>query len=146
MLSYNATIGSKHSPETVFDYLANFANAAEWDPGIVEANLVTPEPIQFGSRFELVSTIAGRRVKLTYQLLTFDRPNVFVVRAEGSGFVSEDTISFKPEGEGTIVHYNANLILLGVGRVFTPVWKIVFNRIGSRAAKSLAKWLNREAL
>ena len=40
--------------EQAFDYLADFSRTAEWDPGVVEAERLTPGPPRRGSRFRVV--------------------------------------------------------------------------------------------
>ena len=54
MARYRTTIQSKKSPEETFEYLADFANAREWDPGVVEGENLTGRPLGAGSRFRLV--------------------------------------------------------------------------------------------
>ena len=39
----------------VFDYVADFSNAAEWDPGIAEATKVTDGQVRMGSEFDVVA-------------------------------------------------------------------------------------------
>ena len=42
MARYQATLTSPDSREAVFDYLADFRSAAEWDPGVKAARLRGP--------------------------------------------------------------------------------------------------------
>ena len=44
MARYRTTIQTKKSPEEAFEYLADFANAREWDPGVVEGEYLTGQP------------------------------------------------------------------------------------------------------
>ena len=74
MARYRATIQSKKSPEEAFEYLADFANAREWDPGVVEGENLTGQPLGPGSRFGLVSRFLGRRVPLEYRVIAFEPP------------------------------------------------------------------------
>jgi hypothetical protein len=146
MVSFNATIRSKHPPHLVFDYLAEFSTAVQWDPGIVEGESLVSRPPALGSRFHLVSEFVGRKVELTYEITEFDQPRRFTVQADGGGFASEDTVTVEPVGDGCDVHYHATLSFSGVGRLLTPIWWHVFRRIGSKAAAGLADWLNRDEL
>ncbi len=36
MARYSTTVESNKAPEAAFEYLADFANAREWDPGVIE--------------------------------------------------------------------------------------------------------------
>lgn len=146
MVSYTAMIQSKHRPQQVFDYLARFSSAQEWDPGIVDAEMLTPAPVGKGSRFRLVSKLLGKTIELDYELSAFERPSRFVVIANGAGFTSEDTIEVAPSGNGAMVRYHATLRFSNAGRLLTPLWWLVFRRIGSKAAKGLKETLNRDSL
>lgn len=147
MVRYIASIKSRHPAERVFDYLSRFSSAEQWDPGIVRGEMLTPEPVSAGSKFRLVSKLLGREVVLTYELTRLDRPSQFVVFADGGSFVSEDTITVEPAADGgCTVTYDATLRFSGMGKLLTPMWAIVFRRIGSKAAAGLRDWLNRETL
>ena len=74
MARYRTTIQSKKSPEEAFEYLADFANAREWDPGVVEGENLTGQPLGPDSRFRLVARFLGRRVPLEYRISAFEPP------------------------------------------------------------------------
>jgi dehydrogenase/reductase SDR family protein 12 len=148
MAQYQATIVAPIEISKAFDYLARFSSTSEWDPGVHEAEMVTPEPVGLGSAFRVVASVAGRKVPLRYEITEFDRPYKVTVRAENSSTVSEDTITFVPgdrpaddePGDGghfTQVRYDAHLRLKGAFRVFSPVLGLMFDRIGDRAAGGL---------
>jgi len=141
---YLATIDVPLPPAEAFDYLAEFSNAQEWDPGVESAEMTTPAPVALGSRFHLVTKVAGRAVPLDYEIIAYDRPNVVTVRAENSSTISEDTITFTEVAASggsdrphTEVRYEAGLELKGAYRVLTPVIGIMFKGIGDRAAAGL---------
>ena len=52
MASYRGTIVSTRSPEETFDYMADFANAADWDPGTAWA-----EHIDDGAVVRLLASV-----------------------------------------------------------------------------------------
>jgi len=152
MAQYQATIVAPIEISEAFDYLARFSSTAEWDPGVQEAEMVTPEPVGLGSAFEVVATFAGRKVPLRYEVTEFVRPYKVTVRAENGSTISEDTITFTPvdrrsddlasddsdsDSHRTEVRYDADLQLKGPFRVLTPVLGLLFDRIGDRAAGGL---------
>jgi len=69
-----ATIGVPRPIDEVFEYLANFSNAAEWDPGVVSGRKLTRGPIGPGTEFEIVSRFMGRDVRLLYRATQVDPP------------------------------------------------------------------------
>lgn len=55
-------------PPVVIDYLKDFGNAEEWEPGTESCTRIDDGPIAVGSRWHNVSKIAGMRTELTYEL------------------------------------------------------------------------------
>jgi hypothetical protein len=142
MVSYTAMIRSRHSSEKVFDYLVDFSNAAQWDPGIERASRDGSGSVNIGDRFNLVSRFMGRQVLLTYETVAMESPRSFVVRAEAASFFSEDTITVESEGAGCVVGYHAILKFRGLTGLLSPLWQLAFNRIGARAKEGLELHLN----
>jgi len=147
MAQYQATIVAPVPISDAFDYLARFSSTAEWDPGVHDAEMVTPEPVGMGSAFRVVTSFAGRKLPLRYEITEFERPYKVTVRAENGSTISEDTITFTTTdrrevdgvevGSQTEVRYDADLRLKGAFRVLDPVIGLLFNRIGDRAAGGL---------
>ena len=143
MARYRATIQSKKSPEEAFEYLADFANAREWDPGVVEGENLTGQPIGRDSRFRLASRFLGRRVPLEYRIIAYEPPCRVVFQADQVAVCSTDEIRVVPVGAGTSVTYDADLRLKGpLGRLMDPLLGLAFRRIGDRAAAGLRNALN----
>lgn len=138
-------------PETAFAYLARFSSTEAWDPGVVEASMVTDEPVALGSRFLVVTEQAGRKLPLTYEIVEFDPPHRVALLAESNRIRSFDTItltpaSTTPSGSGCLVRYDADLQVRGPLRwVADPVLHVMLGRIGDRAATGLAKALEQLA-
>jgi carbon monoxide dehydrogenase subunit G len=140
---YRTTIQSNRSPEEAFEYLADFANAREWDPGVIAGENLTGQPVGPGSRFRLVSRFLGRRVQLEYRIIAFEAPHRVVFQADQSAVCSTDEIRVVPVGDGTSVTYDADLRLKGpLGRLMEPLLGLAFRRIGDRAAVGLGNALN----
>ena len=143
MARYRTTVQSKKTPEGAFDYPADFAKAREWDPGVVEGENLTGRPLGRGSRFRLVSRIAGRRIPLEYQITAFDRPGRVEFQADQTALRSTDEIRFDAVDNGTSVTYEADLQLKGpLGKLLDPFLALAFRRIGDRAAAGLQEALN----
>ena len=143
MACYRATIQSKKSPDEAFEYLADFAHAREWDPGVVEGENLTGQPIGPDSRFRLVARFLGLQVPLEYRISIFEPPRRVVFQADQDAVRSTDEIRVVPVGAGTSVTYDADLRLKGpLGRLMDPLLGLAFRRIGDRAAVGLGKALN----
>ena len=74
MATYSNRFMSPRSPSDVFEYLARFSNAADWDPGVVEAQDLGGGPPRQGSTYRLVVRFFGRQLPLDYQIVDIDRP------------------------------------------------------------------------
>ncbi len=138
MATYRATVSSTWSPGDVFEYLATFSNAAEWDPGVLSAERRDAGPLGPGSVFHLVVQFRGRGLPLDYEIVAFDPPERVRLRAASAQVVSEDTISCRPDGSGTVVDYHADLRMRGVYAVVNPILGPMFQKIGDRAMARLA--------
>jgi uncharacterized protein YndB with AHSA1/START domain len=138
MATYRARVTSPRPPAEVFDYMARFSNAAEWDPGVTEATEVDPGVPTLGSTYRLMVRAFGRAVPFEYRIAEFDRPHRVVLSAENSIVRSTDVIevSAGPGGGSTLI-YDATLGLKGAAALFTPLLGLSFRRIGDRAIVGL---------
>jgi carbon monoxide dehydrogenase subunit G len=127
--------------DATFEYLSDFGNAAEWDPGIVEARRLTPAPTAVGSRFEVIALFRGRRQRFEYVVTQFEQGTRIALRGEGDKAVSDDVITVAAGPGGTLVVYEADLRLKGVYRVGEPLLRSTFERMGDEALNGLAERL-----
>ena len=109
MAHYTTTIESKLPAPEAFAYMADFANAREWDPSVSTAARLGDGPVGLGSAFDLVARFAGRDVPLRYEIVAYEEPKVVVLEARRPGFVSRDTITVEPAEHGSVVRYDAML-------------------------------------
>ena len=143
MARYRTTVRSSRSPEDTFAYMAAFEHSAEWDPGVAEAERLTPGPVGDGTRFRVVSRFLGRRIPLEYRVTAFGPGRRVVVTAESSSLRSVDEITVEPDGTGSTMTYDADLSLRGAFSLFGPLLVPAFHRIGERAREGLERELNR---
>jgi hypothetical protein len=138
MATYRAHVTSLRPQAEVFDYMARFSNAAEWDPGVTEATEVDPGAPTLGSTYRLMVRAFGRAVPLEYRIAEFDRPHRVVLSAENAMVRSTDVIevSAGPGGGSTLI-YDATLGLKGAAALLTPLLGLSFRRIGDRAIVGL---------
>lgn len=151
MAHYRTRIAATIAREEVFSDVSRFDRAAEWDPGVGEGMMLTPEPVGRGSRFVLRARFLGRSVPLEYEIVEFEPGTRVVLRAENRFVRSTDTISFEsvmgesasgPTAPGTtVVTYDARLEPKGLARLAEPLLALAFRRIGNRAAAGLGRRL-----
>jgi uncharacterized protein YndB with AHSA1/START domain len=68
MARVTKTLDVPGSPKDVFQYLADFSHAAEWDPGVLAAEKATEGPIEVGTAFRLTVAFGPRRLELLYRV------------------------------------------------------------------------------
>jgi hypothetical protein len=137
--TYSTEIEAAKAQDEVFEYMATFSNAREWDPGVVNGESLTPGPAAVGSVYRLGVRIAGRVVPFDYRILELDRPRRVVLQATHGHIVSTDTITVEPAGSGpgSLVRYVAMLEGTGLLRLASPLIARFFNTMADRGAAGL---------
>ena len=142
MARYKGTVISTRSAEETFDYMADFANAAQWDPGTASAQRLDGGTVGLGSIFRLDVRIGSRTTPLDYRIVTFDRPHRVVLLGESDTIRSEDTVTVVPAADGgSILTYDAELRLKGSFALANPVLGLFFDRIGDKGVAGLRRTL-----
>jgi carbon monoxide dehydrogenase subunit G len=142
-VQYRREIEVPSTADATFEYLSDFANAAEWDPGIVEARRLTTPPTAVGSRFEVVALFRGRRQRFEYVVTEFRPGSRIALRGEGEKARSDDVIEVSARPNGTRVIYEADPRLKGIYRIAEPFLGSTFRRMGDDALDGLAARLRR---
>ena len=128
--------------EAAFAYVADFANAMHWDPGVATSERVDPGPVGVGSRYRLGVRLGGRVVHMEYRISTFEPSNRVVLVGNGSGISAVDEIRFVPAGTGTRIDYAADIRLGGALRIVQPFLGRQFARIGRDALDGMRRTLD----
>jgi carbon monoxide dehydrogenase subunit G len=142
MARYVTTLHTDRSPDEVFAYLADLRNFAEWDPGVRRVVQVEGEGSGLDTEFDVTVASVGPDLTLRYRTVGFDAPREVHVVARSTLFTSDDRITVEPSGSGSVVTYDADLRLHGPLRLGDPALRLVFGRIGDRAAEGLRRALD----
>jgi NAD(P)-dependent dehydrogenase (short-subunit alcohol dehydrogenase family) len=145
MARYRGIVVSGRSAEDTFDYMAEFSNGAEWDPGVAGAERLDEGPVGLGSRFRLDVRVGGRSTPFDYAIESYERPHRVVLVAENAFVRSEDTITVVPRPSGgSVLTYDAQLSLRGALSPFSGALALPFRRIGDRGLGGLRRVLGVE--
>lgn len=144
MARYVTRVRTPRSPEEAFAYLADLRRFADWDPGVRRVTQVAGEGAGPGAEFDVTVAGVGRDLTLRYRTVEYGPPSNLLVVARSALFVSEDRITVEPDGNGSVVTYDADLRLRGVLRLGDPMLRLAFGRIGDRAAAGLRRALDGE--
>jgi hypothetical protein len=131
--------------EDAFDYLADFSNAATWDPFVASAERVGRGASRTGARFvvTMASPPGMLPVHLHYTLTRFERNKTLEFTAETDAFRSHDRIRFEstPGRDGCVVHYDADLRPRGLWILADLPLHLGFQLSGAVSAAGLRKAL-----
>jgi carbon monoxide dehydrogenase subunit G len=142
MARYKGTVTSHHPASAVWSYLADLRSVAEWDPSVDEIRLLSGNPGTVGARYQLEVSFLGNRVSLPYVTVTADPPTRVVFSAETESVVVRDEARVRPLADGgSSVTWDADLRLKAARRLFDPLLRLAFNRLGRRAARGLGERL-----
>ena len=141
MPTVSRTFSVSPTPDRVIDYLKDFSNAEEWDPGTETCTRNGAGPIEEGATWHNVSKIVGVTAELTYTLKTLtNRTLVFV--GENKSSTSTDTITVDASGAGSVITYEANLEMKGAAKLLSPAMKLVFEKLAGDTEEQLTSVLN----
>ena len=143
MLSLKETIDVTCTPSEAFDYLADFTHIERWDPSVLTARQVTDGLPQVGTQFRLKLQFGGRPVPMDYRITEMASPRRLVLRGTGASFSAEDRITFEPQGKGTRIRYEADIVFeAGWGRTLEPLVAPLVRHSGRRALRQLQQLLS----
>ncbi|CAN5513407.1 SRPBCC family protein [soil metagenome] len=129
MLTVERTFTVQAPIENVFDYLADFTNTNDWDPGTVRTTRLDNGPLQVGAKFHNVSKFRGRETELDYELTVFDPRTHLTFQGTNKTVTSTDDLSFRPDGSGTQIHYAAHFDFHGVAKLAQPFLSSTFETL-----------------
>ena len=136
------TIETDLPPAESFAFIADFANAPEWDPGTATSERVDSGPVGAGARYRLGVRMRGKVVPMEYRIETFEPNRQVVLRGEGSGVTARDEITFHPRGGGSRIEYVAEIHLQGPMRLLEPLLGGIFAKIGRDARDGMQRALD----
>ncbi len=132
--------------DQAFDFIADFANAQAWDPGVASSTRVGSGPVAVGARYALDVRFRNGTLPMEYRVTEFERPRRVVLEGSGSRIDATDTIAFEPTAAGgTRIDYTADLRLRGVLRLVQPLLGGTFDAIGKAALSGMQRALDERA-
>lgn len=141
MARYVATVHTSRPIADVFEGLADLRNFARWDPGVVEARLVSGQPGDLGSEYDLTVRTGRFSTTMRYSIVARDCPRRIEIVGSTSLLTSIDVMTLHSNDSGTVIEYDALLLLPRPLRMFDRRLGRSFARIGDRAARGLADFV-----
>jgi len=132
--------------DQAFAFVADFSNAAQWDPGVASSERSNEGPVGIGARYRLGVRQRGRTVPMEYEIIVFEPSRRVVLKGTGSGVAAVDDIRFEAAGTGTRIDYIADIRLRGLMRLAAPFAGSAFARIARDARDGMQRTLDRLAV
>ena len=131
--------------DEAFAFVADFANASSWDPGVASSERIDHGPVGVGARYRLGVRMGGRVAPMEYRITTFEPGCRVVLEGTGSSVEAVDDIRFQATPDGTRIDYSADIRLRGLMRLATPFAGGAFERIARDARDGMQRALDRRA-
>jgi carbon monoxide dehydrogenase subunit G len=124
--------------EPTFSFIADFANARHWDPGVAWSERLDAGPLAPGARYRLGVRMAGRVAPMEYRISELEPNRRVVLTGTGSGVAAIDEITFSPIQDGcTRIDYSADIRLTGLLRLAGPFAGRAFASIARDARQGM---------
>ena len=131
--------------DEAFAFVADFANAAHWDPGVDTSERTNPGPVGVGARYRLGVRMGGRIAPMEYRVTAYEPGRRVVLAGTGSGVEAVDEIAFEATPTGTRIDYTADIRLRGLMRLAAPFAGGALARIARNAREGMQHALDRRA-
>lgn len=140
-ITVERSVTTTRSPEDIFNYLSDFTNTEEWDPGTVSTERLSGDG-SVGTTYRNVSSFMGNTTELIYTVVQKESPTIFQVQGENKTLTALDTMTFTPTTDGgTTMTYRAEFRFKGLAKLISPFLIPAFWRLGNEAEKDLKKYL-----
>lgn len=133
------------APGDAFAFVADFANAERWDPGVATSVRVGDGPPGVGARYRLGVRIGSRVAPMDYVVAAWEPDTRVVLQGSGRGIRAVDEIRLTPTDRGTRIDYTADIRLVGLFRLAAPFAGGALARIGREARAGMEQALARRA-
>jgi carbon monoxide dehydrogenase subunit G len=131
--------------DDAFAFVADFANAVRWDPGVTSSERIDAGPLGVGARYRLGVRMGSRVVPMDYAVTVFEPSRRVVLTGTGPGVAAVDEIAFAALPGGTRIDYTADIRLRGLLRLASPFAGGALARVVRDARNGLERALDRHA-
>ena len=145
MTRLHETIETPLPLDEAFAFVADFANAQHWDPGVATSERIDPGPVGLGARYRLGVRMRGKVAPMEYRITTYEAPRRVILTGEGSNVSAVDEIRFEATATGTHIDYTADIHLQGWMRLVEPFAGGSFEKIAKDALGGMQQTLDERA-
>ena len=142
--SVTRTLTTTASVQEAYDYLRDFTNAEEWDPGTKICERTSGDG-GVGSTYRNVSSFLGREVELTYTTAELAPPTRVHMRGSNKQFEGHDVFSIRESGRGAEVTYHVEFSFSGAAKLAIPLVAAYLPVLAKKTLAELKACLDRQA-
>lgn len=142
MVRLHETLDTRLPIGAAFAFVADFGNAAEWDPGVAWSKAVGEGAVRIGSTSELGVRMAGRVAPMEYSVVLLEPNRRVVLEGSGSNISATDDIRFEATPDGTRIDYAADIRLHGWLRLIQPFTGRAFASVARNARDGMQRTLD----
>jgi carbon monoxide dehydrogenase subunit G len=142
MPAAHRTFTTSSAVDVVYSFLADFANAEEWDPGTVECERVDGDG-GVGTRYRNVSSFLGRKTTVEYVARELNPPTFLHFEGTNEQFTGHDRITLRASGGGTEVTYDATFDFHGGAKLAVPVVALYMPMLANKTVAHMRERLDR---
>jgi carbon monoxide dehydrogenase subunit G len=129
--------------EEAFEFIADFANAGRWDPGVASAERIDGQgAARVGATYRLGVRMGGDVRPMEYRIVQLEPARRVVLNGRGSGVTAVDDIRFESREGRTHIDYVADIRLTGLRRLVAPFAGGTFARIARDARDGMQRALD----
>lgn len=112
--------------ERAFEVFTDFEKASEMIEDILAVEPITEGPVREGYRFKETRRMGRKSATETFEVVEMARPERLVLRAESCGTRFEALYTFRPEGDGTVLHFEMTIQPRTLGaKLMSPMWLLM---------------------
>jgi hypothetical protein len=123
----------------VFDFVADERNEPRYNPRMVRAEMLTPEPVGLGSRFRADMRTRPRPVVTTTENTGYDRPRRLASTTRLATMDIRGALTFDPVPGGTRMRWSWDMVPRGLLKLMSPLMA----RVGARQERAISTGLKR---
>jgi uncharacterized protein YndB with AHSA1/START domain len=125
--SFDVTI--ERSPQEVFSAVTDLERLHDWQPAVVDVELLGDGPLRAGSRLKEVRELRGKRLEQIVEIAAHEPGHRFEMRVVEGPLPVHGDLTFSPtDGGGTRLHMHAYGQANGALRLLHPLLSVGLKR------------------
>jgi NAD(P)-dependent dehydrogenase (short-subunit alcohol dehydrogenase family) len=125
----------------VYAYLSDFSNTASWDPSVIQAQKITPGPLQVGTHFDIQVKFAWTQLSLNYHITDMQKDRYLELKGMADNYSLVDRIRFEGDDTRCTVYYQIDVYYQEPMAKIAPLLSPLVKSNAEQALKTLKRTL-----